>query len=263
MTDKRIEIVNSFYGTYDEDARLVKSRHGQLEYAVTMEYIHRFAEKGCRILEVGAGTGRYSVALAGEGYAVTAVELVESNLAVLRQNGSGLKNLCALQGDATDLSRFADGAFDVTLVLGPLYHLYQPADVQKAIDEAIRVTRPGGVLFFAFLPIYAVMASNYLTGGWQAGEELNFTPDYRVRHFAEQLFTGYDVAEFEALFADKDVDPIATVGTDWLLEPMEGRPDFAFSDEAFDRFTRWYLAVCEKRELLGSTNHLLYLCRRR
>ena len=86
----RKEIVSGFYGQADEETRLKRSRHGQLEFATTMAYIHRFAEKGAKILEVGAGTGRYSIALAREGMQVTAVELVESNLAVLRENSKGI-----------------------------------------------------------------------------------------------------------------------------------------------------------------------------
>ena len=54
----RTEIVSSFYSQVDEDNRLQRSRHGQLEYAVTMHYIHRYARPGYRMLEVGAGTGR-------------------------------------------------------------------------------------------------------------------------------------------------------------------------------------------------------------
>ena len=57
----RTEIVSSFYRQADEDSRLQRSRHGQLEYAVTMNYIHRFIKPGAKVLEVGAGTGRYSM----------------------------------------------------------------------------------------------------------------------------------------------------------------------------------------------------------
>jgi ubiquinone/menaquinone biosynthesis C-methylase UbiE len=147
----REEIIRSFYQEANEDSRLQRTRHGQLEYAVTMHYIHRFAVPDARVLEIGAGTGRYSIALAREGMNVTAVELVESNLAVLRENSRGIENLQSFQGDATDLSRFEEQSFDVALVLGPLYHLYETKDVRKAIDEAIRVTKKGGVILFAFI----------------------------------------------------------------------------------------------------------------
>ena len=258
----RTEIVTGFYDQADEDSRLQRSRHGQLEFAVTMNYIHRYAAPGARVLEIGAGTGRYSVALAKEGMDVTAVELAESNLAVLRKNSEGVEHIRSFQGDATDLSRFEDQSFDVTLVLGPMYHLYDPEDVHKAIDEAIRVTRKDGVILIAFISVFGIMYANYLTGNWAAGQEENFTRDYSIRHFKEQLFTGYDIVEFEQLFEEKPVRRITTTGTDGILEAIEDRPDFEITDKDFPAFVDWYLAFSEKRELLGNSNHLLYICRR-
>ena len=217
----RTEIVSSFYHQADEDSRLRRSRHGQLEYAVTMHFIHRFTEQGAKVLEVGAGTGRYSIALAREGMDVTAVELVENNLAVLQKNSRGIDNIRSFQGDATDLHRFEDQTFDTTLILGPLYHLYEAEEVHNAIDEAIRVTKKNGVILFAFLSVFGIMYANYLQGNWAAGLEENFTKDYHVRHFKEQLFTGYDVTEFEQLFKEKPVQWITTAGTDGILESIE------------------------------------------
>ena len=207
----RKEMITEFYDRSDENGRLEKSRHGQLEYAITMAYIHRYLNPGARVLEVGAGTGRYSIALAKEGFDVTAVEFVESNLAALRENSCGLDLIRSYQGDATDLCLFDDGSFDMTLVLGPMYHLFAPEDVNRAIDEAIRVTKPGGTLHFAFLSIYALMYSNALYGSWAPYQEENFTKDFKVRHFQEQLFTGYDVCEFERLFDEKPVERVTTV----------------------------------------------------
>lgn len=258
----RKEIVSSFYSQADEDNRLRKNRHGQLEYCTTLSYIHRYASKHSKVLEVGAGTGRYSIALAKEGMEVTTVELVESNLAILRENCKDIENLKSYQGDATDLSRFIDDAFDVTLFFGPMYHLYDPDEVNRAIDEAIRVTKPGGVILFAFISVFAIMYANYFYGNWAAGKEENFTDDYKVKHFQEQLFTGYDVVEFEQLFRDKPVEWITTTGVDGMLEPIEKRADFSLTDEEFKDLAEWYLMFSEKRELLGSTNHLLYICRK-
>jgi ubiquinone/menaquinone biosynthesis C-methylase UbiE len=258
----RTEIVSGFYDQADEDSRLRRSRHGQLEYAVTMNYIHRYAGSGAKVLEVGAGTGRYAIELAKEGMDVTAVELVESNLAVLRENSRGIERIRSFRGDATDLGRFEDQTFDVTLVLGPLYHLYEAEDIHQAIDEAIRVTKQDGTILFAFISAFGIMYANYLTGNWAAGQEENFTKDYQVRHFKEQLFTGYDVAEFEKLFEGKPVRWITTTGTDGILEAIEDRPDFSITDKDFPAFVDWYLAFSEKRELLGNTNHLLYICRK-
>ena len=258
----RKEIISDFYSQYDEDGRTTRSRHGQLEYYITMTYIHRFANRQSKILEVGAGTGRYSIALAGEGMDVTAVELAESNLAILRETSKEMVNIQSFQGDATDLSRFHDNSFDVTLSFGPMYHLYEADEVNSAINEAIRVTKPGGVIMFAFISVFAIMYANYFYGNWAEGQKENFTDDYQVRHFKEQLFTGYDVTEFESLFHWKPVEWITTTGVDGLMEPIEKRPDFSMSDKDFNALVEWYLAFSEKRELLGTTNHLLYICRK-
>lgn len=260
--DKRTEIINGFYVGYVEDARLSRSRHGQLEYLTTMKYIHQIIFKKARIIEVGAGTGRYSIALAKEGHDVTAIELAKSNFELLRQNSKGLENVTSYQGDALDLSRFQDNTFDLTLVLGPLYHLYDERDQQKALDEAIRVTKDGGIIMVAFLSVHAILFDNYLQGDLRAGIEENFTEDYQVKHFTEQLFTGFNVDEFEALFRSKPIDWITTVATDSILELAEGREDFAMSDEDFGAFVKYHLHNCEKRELLGSSSHLLYICRK-
>ena len=261
-SDSREKIVKDYYEQTDEDGRLDRSRHGQLEYATTMHYIHKFADSKSKVLEVGAATGRYSIALAKEGMDVTAVELVEKNLEILKENSKGIANIHPMQGDATKLSSLDDNSFDVTLVLGPMYHLYDRDDAYKAIDEAIRVTKPGGTIMFAFISVFSIMYINYFNGNWRKGEKENFTEDYRVKHFKGQLFTGYDVTEFEDLFTKKSVEHITTTGTDGDITSVELRSDFEISDEDFEAFFKWYLAFSEKRELLGTSTHLLYICKK-
>lgn len=264
MDEQRVEMLKKVYGACDEDARLQKSRQGQLEFVTTMHHIHQFARPGCRVLEIGAGTGRYAIALAKLGYAVSAVELVQSNLDILRGKAEGLENLDACQGDALDLGRFQDASFDLTLLLGPMYHLYSPEDQHRALDEALRVTRPGGILMAAFLSVHAIMYTNYLYGDPPLGFGLkeNFDAGYKARHFTEQLFTGFDVPEFEALFEGKPIRRLATVATDGILELAERSAEFSMTDEEFRAFSAYHLEVCARRELLGGSSHLLYIGRK-
>lgn len=258
----REEIINKFYSQHEEEGRLERTVHGRLEYTTTMNYIHRYADKKSKVLEIGAGTGRYSITLAKEGMDVTAVELVDKNLEILREKSKGIGNIKSIQGDATKLDTLEDNCFDLTLVFGPLYHLYEKEEVNKAIDEAIRVTKLGGVIMFAFISVYAIMYSNYFYGNWSLGQAENFTNDNKVRHFKEQLFTGYDISEFEDLFKTKNVTCITTTGVDGFIEPVEHRADFSISEDDFKKLSDWYMSHSEKRELLGNTNHLLYICKK-
>ena len=66
---------------------------------------------------------------------------------MLRAKLDGTEPITALQGNALDLSLFPDGSFDLTMLLGPMYHLYTKEDKLRALSEAVRVTKPGGKPF--------------------------------------------------------------------------------------------------------------------
>lgn len=258
----RVSLLNNLYENFDEEGRLCKSRHGELEYITTMDFIHQYATTGASILEVGAGTGRYSVALAREGFNVTALDLVESNLDVMKRNIGYLKNITAVQGDALDLSRFADNSFDLTLVLGPMYHLFTTDDFNRAIDEAVRVTKKNGVIFFAYLSIHEVLYCNYFKGNFEAGCKINLDKDLNIKHELEQRFSAFEIDEFENLFNGKSTEYLTTVATDGVMELAEKRTDFKMTDHDFKLYVKYHLKNCERRELLGSSSHLLYICKK-
>ena len=102
------------YSNYDEDNRFA-SKHGSVEFLTTMRYIEKYIKPGDRVLEVGAATGRYSHALARQGHAVDAVELVEHNIKVFKQNTQSNENITITQGNAMDLSTFPDNKYDTQL----------------------------------------------------------------------------------------------------------------------------------------------------
>ncbi len=149
-------VVTQFYNTISEEDRL-QDKHGQVEFHTTMKYIHEYLKPGMRVLEIGAGTGRYSLALAGEGYEVDAVELVEHNIEVFRSKMQAENRVRLIQGNAMDLSAYADETFDITLSLGPMYHLFDERSKRKALEEAIRVTKKNGMIFVAYCMNEATM----------------------------------------------------------------------------------------------------------
>nr|WP_211160406.1 bifunctional demethylmenaquinone methyltransferase/2-methoxy-6-polyprenyl-1,4-benzoquinol methylase UbiE [Microbacterium sp. MF43] len=98
--------------------------------------------RGQRILDLAAGTGASSVALARSGATVVAADFSPGMIAEGKRRHGGIANLSFVQADATDLP-FADGEFDaVTMSFG----LRNVNDPKKALAELLRVTRPGGRL---------------------------------------------------------------------------------------------------------------------
>lgn len=123
------------YNNYDEDSRLAL-KHGSVEFLTTMRYIEKYINSGDHVLEIGAGTGCYSHALARQGYAIDAVELIEHNIEIFKQNTKPNENITISQGNAVELNTFLDNTYDLTLLLGPLYHLYTKEDKQQATKRS-------------------------------------------------------------------------------------------------------------------------------
>lgn len=258
------EILKQHYETHDEDSRLL-SRHGQVEYLTTMKYIHDCAKAGNAksVLEVGAGTGRYSIPLSKEGFAVTAVELVEHNLDVLRQKLGGSEPLTALQGNALDLSRFADNSFDLTLLLGPMYHLFTWEDKVKALSEAVRVTKPGGYVLVA----YCMNEPTIINFGFRNGN-LNYILEndllldaWHCRSEPKEIFELYRTEDIAALDATVPVTRDKLVAADGATNYMRDCID-EMDDFTFEKWMEYHFAICERQDLIGASHHTLDILRK-
>lgn len=123
-----------------------------------------------------------------------------------------------------------------------------------------KLAKKGGIIIVAFISVYAIVNSTYLQSDFKDGIKTYFDENFKIKHFTEQLFTGFDIVEFENLFLDKNVDKIATAAADSVFEIAERNSDFKMSDEDFEIYLKYHLKTCEKRELLGCSNHLLYVC---
>ena len=249
------------YNKFYEDKRLTR-RHGQVEYITSMKYIHDVLgeDYSKKILDVGAGTGRYSVQLANEGYNVTAIELVKHNLGVLKSKGSSVK---AYQGTALDLSRFKDKTFDVTLVFGPMYHLYTLEDKIKALNEAKRVTKDDGTILVAYIMNeYSVITYAFKENNIRKCiEEGKLTEDFHVISEPKDLYDYVRLEDINKINEEAGMERIKIIAADGPADYM--RPILRDMDEdTFELFIKYHLTTCERPELLGASAHTLDILRK-
>ncbi len=253
--------IEEYYNKFNEDKRL-KSRHGQVEFAVTMakikERLEYFMREGrgkedVRIADIGAGCGAYSIPLCNEGYDVTAVELVKHNLGVMKKNCPHLK---AYQGNAMDLKKLGDDSFDLVLMFGPLYHLYSNDDKIKALREAARIVKKSGVIMVA----YTMNEYSILTYGFKEGhiceclENGSIDKDFHVRASEENLYDYVTLSDIDALNEAAGLRRMSIFSPDGAADYMRICLN-AMDEETFALFIDYQMSVCMRTDLIGAGSH--------
>ncbi len=252
-----------YYEGYDENSRLY-SRHGMVEYFTTMKYVEKYLKPGMRVLEIGAATGRYSHALAREGYVVDAVELLEYNIEMFKRNTLQDEPVTITQGDATDLSDFKSDTYDITLLLGPMYHLFTTADKLSAMSEAIRVTKKGGIIFVA----YCMGDASILSYGFVREEIYNIIENCKLDTETFNTFSNpWDIFE---LCRKEDIDGLRTsfnvtqlhfVATDGYANHMRDTLE-DMDEKTYQLYLKYHFATCERPDMIGYSHHTLDIFRK-
>ena len=258
-----LKALTQFYENYDEDNRL-NTRFGSVEFLTTMRYIQKYLRPGMRILEIGAATGRYSHYFAQQGYRVDAVELIDHNIEIFKQNTNPDEPVTITQGNAKDLQCFADNTYDITLLLGPMYHLFTEEEKLQALSEAIRVTKKGGIVFSA----YCMGDASVLMYGFGKGKiheimEKCMIDPVTFKTFSKpwDLFELHRKEDIDALRSHFPVTQLHFLATDGYANHM--RQTLAEMDEeTFQLFLRYHFATCERPDMIGYSNHTLDIFRK-
>lgn len=245
-----------YYNKFNEDKRLTH-RHGIVEYTTAMKYIHEYLEKmdNPKIMDVGAGTGKYSVALANEGYDVTAVELVKHNLMTLKAKNSPIK---AYQGNATNLSSFKDNSFDMVLLFGPLYHLISYEDKLKALTEAKRIVKEDGVILVSYyMNEYAIITHGFKDNNiLDAIKNNDVDKSFHITPKETDLYSMVRLEDIDKLNKQAGLNRIKILAQDGpsdYIRPIINKMD----EETFNIYIKYHLTTCERPELLGASSHVL------
>ena len=246
--------IERHYNKHPEDLRLQR-RHGIVEFEVTMHHLHRFLKPGMRLLDIGAGTGRYTSALMAEGYEVKAVELVRRNIDVFLKREPTAD---VVQGDARSMAFLPTASADITLLLGPLYHLIDDDEKVKALVEARRVTKPGGLIFVAYLMNeYSILSycfdEDRICGLMERGVVDN---DFHIQAQSDELYDYVRLTDIDRLNHEAGLQRVCIFSPDGPADYMRTRLN-QMSDASFARFIDFQKHVSERPDLLGAGSHVV------
>ncbi|MGJ7921654.1 class I SAM-dependent methyltransferase [Neobacillus sp. LXY-4] len=267
-----MESIIRFYENSNEDLRLTADNARRIEYILTTKALDRYIKHEDKILELGAGTGIYSLYFAERGCKVIATDLTPKHIEQINQkiiqNKSDQLSIKTKIVNATDLREFQSESFDVVLCLGPMYHLIEESDREKCLQESLRVLKKGGLLAIAYINKYYILHSvmtndkTYLTkdfinkimktGVIREGEKECFWTD--------AFFTSPN--EIEALLNKFDTEIIDHLATDDLSPNIRSFIN-SLNEEEFNTWMYYIESCCREKSKLGTSNHALLLCKKK
>jgi S-adenosylmethionine-dependent methyltransferase len=262
--------VETFYDNSSQDEWTRMDRH-RMEFSTTLRAMNEFIPPHSTILDIGGGPGRYAIELAKAGHRVTLLDLSSRNVELAREKARemGVHIADFVHGNALDLSRFADSAFDVVLLMGPLYHLVEPSDRDLAIREALRVLAPGGLFFASFIARYSVYIDllkhdpGEITQCAKRYEELMtkavHIPTERNPGFTDAYFI--HPMEIEPLMSRRGLSTLRLAVAEGLIAPVEAAVN-ALSEEAFQTWVDVCYRLGTDPATWGAGEHMLYVGRK-
>ena len=161
--------LRSYYDEYGEREweRWDASPVEQVKLEVHLYYLRKYLTADDRILEIGAGPGRFTQELAKISNRIVVADLSPVQLELNRQNGQRLGYDKSVEGwvecDVCDLrSCFDEGEFDAVVCYGgPLSYVF--GEREKAMAELLRVTKPGGLVFLGVMSLWGTV-HQFLSG---------------------------------------------------------------------------------------------------
>lgn len=272
-----VESVRSYYDALGEKEwdRLTASVRGRVSLEVHRRFLRRFVRHGSRVLEVGAGPGRFTLELAAIGARTVVTDVSEVQLGLNEAHLAGTEAERCVEGrvllDVCDTSRYADGEFDAVVAFGgPLSYAFERTD--EAMRGLLRVIDAAGVV------VASVMS---LLGGWRfflpsitaldevvgkgAGDKVLGTGD--LRHVATnaddhicQMLRWSDVEALVERTGGRIVDGSASnwasLADAQLLVPLEA------DTERWERFIDHEVAACAQAGARDGGTHILFAAQR-
>jgi 2-polyprenyl-3-methyl-5-hydroxy-6-metoxy-1,4-benzoquinol methylase len=239
---------------YNEDTRLIKDKMHSIEFLTTIRYFDKVFIDGSDVLDACAGTGIYSFHLAKEGHKVTAGDIIDHNVSIIKKKQMERPILKEIYtGGVLDLSRFEDESFDAVLCMGALYHLSSKLDREKAVEECLRILKRNGIFAASYINKHAVILNSFEDELKNIDELLNYHKDSY-----SDVFYGSTPKEINHMMDDAGLKKLYNIGTDGISYLIKSKINSA-NDKSFNKYLKFHFDTCEDKDLLGYSLHGLYL----
>jgi len=252
-----LEKIIDHYANYDEEGRLFRDNAHKPEYLTTIRYFDKLFAPNSKILDACAGAGRYAFYLADRGHVVTAADLSEHHINIMKANPNASKLADIHTCDVLNLSDFADNSFDVVLCMGALYHIRDDADKRRAIAECVRVCKPSGFVALAYLTEIGCVYLELSENADNIAELLAF-----ARGDVDSIFVATTSSTIEEMATDSGLEKLHNIGTDGLVYAAVDKLNNA-SDEDFNAYMEFHYSICEMPDVVGATLHGLWIGRKK
>lgn len=274
--------VEKYYDRFPhkEKLRLTGGAYDSIESEITKRFLEKHLKPESRIADVGCGPGHYSTWLMRRGHHVHLMDLSDGLLnlaeATIQEEKLTSRVLGLTKLDARDLAGIPSESFDATLLMGPLYHLLKADDREKALSEAVRITKPGGLIFSAIInrlcPFMAMMHQSSET----LAHELEHDPEemdrilklgeYENVEESPNEFTDAHFAELDevpGLYRKNQVTLIETFACEGLASYLYDKTEtLKKSAKVWNRFLEIVYENATRTELLGSSEHVVFVGRK-
>ena len=263
---KAINMVKKFYddNTEQEWTRLDRR---PIEFEIAKRYLSRFIKPGDKVLDMGGGPGRYTLWLAEMGCTVTLADLSGENVRFAKRKAKELGlSIRTYQLDARQTDALKGEKFDHILLFGPLYHLLEESDREKAVKESLSLLKPGGTLACTFISSYTIMLYYLKNEPHKILEKSDFMKHSVDQFITDESFRGlsftqvYYAKRDEALkFMDRfNLEKLHFLGMEGILAPFEQMTNEQ-SDEVVSAWVDIAEQVCERENLMSWAEHFLYI----
>ncbi len=254
-----------YYENYDEDNRFDKDNAHKIEFLTTIDTLKYYIKQKSKILDLGAGTGVYSIYYAQKGHNVTAIDINLKHINILLSKIKKIKknkklSINAEVGNAIKLSKYKDEEFDIVLNMGPFYHIQRKSDRLKSLSENLRVLKRGGILALAYINKIAVYIVHII-------RDKDFIKNNDSNRFLSSKYIDSGVfyfvspAEIESLTEKFSLQIIDHVGSDGIT-PIIHNFINNLEKQDYDKWLNFHRSTCREKSIMGYSLHGLCIFRK-